>query len=85
MNNVNIELARLKMKELEKLRVQEKELKKAVSYLPEKYDEKLIKQTILKLEDEIERLSDILSDINEKIELLKQTGESLEKIVLLNI
>ena len=80
MNNVNIEQARLKMKELEKLRVQEKELKKSIPYLPEKYDEKLIKQTILKLEDEIERLSNILTDINEKIELLKQNGESLEEI-----
>ena len=32
MNNVNIEQARLKMKELEKLRVQEKELKKSIPY-----------------------------------------------------
>lgn len=76
MNTANIEQAKLKMKRLEELRVQEKELKSAVSYLPEKYDEKSVKQTINEIEDEIERLN----EIKEKIELLNQSGESLEEI-----
>lgn len=76
MNTANIEQAKLKMKRLEELRVQEKELKSANSYLPEKYDEKSVKQTINEIEDEIERLN----EIKEKIELLNQSGESLEEI-----
>lgn len=76
MNTANIEQAKLKMKKLEELRVQERELKSAISYLPEKYDEKSVKQTINEIEDEIERLN----EIKEKIELLNQNGESLEEI-----
>lgn len=76
MNTANIEQAKLKMKRLEELRVQEKELKSAISYLPEKYDEKSVKQTINEIDDEIERLN----EIKEKIELLNQSGESLEEI-----
>lgn len=76
MNIANIEQAKLKMKRLEELRVQEKELKSAISYLPEKYDEKSVKQTINEIDDEIERLN----EIKEKIELLNQSGESLEEI-----
>lgn len=38
MNTGNIEQVKLKMKILKKQKVQEKELKKAVFYLPEKYE-----------------------------------------------
>lgn len=76
MNTANIEQAKLHMKKLEELRVQEKELKKSIPYLPEKYDEKSVKQTINELDNGIEKLS----EIKEKIELLNQNGESLDQI-----
>lgn len=76
MNTANIEQAKLKMRRLEELRLQEKELRKTILYLPDKYDEKSVKQSITELEDEIERLNEIKG----KIELLNQNGESLEEI-----
>jgi len=87
MGNENIELARQRLSELEKLRLEEAKLKQKYDYLPKEYNDDEVKKQIDLIEDEILKYE----EIKEKIERLNESGElkntdisyeNLDKIIL---
>lgn len=75
MDKINIEQAKLNMKNLETLTKEKEELEKNNPYLPQKYDAEILNRTMDQIDAEIDKLN----EIKKKIETMNQKGKTLEE------